>query len=322
MISAERCCRVNFQTMDYFVAIAEERSFTRAAGRLHVSQQTLSASIASVERELGVQLIERTIPLSLTYAGEKFLGYARRFQAQQRAMGQEFRDIAHNDRGRIRVGVTATRGHIIMPRAIAMFQRAHPHISIALVEGENDELVDELGEGRLDMVVATVAERVPGLVVHQLFNEAVVLIVAQSLLEELYGEEAEGVAETCEATGSIAGLASCPFLLMGERDVPGEFSRRMLAETGVSPEVRVVSKNSETLMALALRGVGACFVPSELVATTFADPAAAGMRVIRLGESMSYPLSVAWRSADHTWSAIIAFDQVLRQQFADGSRMS
>ena len=313
---------MNFQTMDYFVAVAEERSFTRAAGLMHVSQQTLSASVAAAERELGVKLVERTVPLSLTYAGEEFLAYARRFQAEQRAMGQEFRDIAHNDRGRIRVGVTATRGHIIMPRAIAMYQRAHPHISIALFEGENDELVDELGEGRLDMVVATVAAHVPGLEVHQLFREEVVLIVARSLLDELYGEEAECVAEACEATGSIAGLAACPFLLMGERDVPGEFSRRKLAEAGISPEVRVVSKNSETLMALALRGVGACFVPSELVATTFADPVAAGMRVIHLGEEMSYPLSVAWRSADHVWSAILGFDQVLRQQFADGSRMT
>lgn len=269
-----------------------------------------------------MKLVERTVPLALTYAGEEFLAYARRFQAQQRAMGQEFRDIAHNDRGRIRVGVTATRGHIIMPRAIAMYQRAHPHISIALFEGENDELVDELGEGRLDMVVATVAERVPGLEVHQLFREEVVLIVARSLLEDLYGKEADRVAEECEATGSIEGLAACPFLLMGEKDVPGEYSRRKLAEAGISPEVRVVSKNSETLMALALRGVGACFVPSELVATTFADPVAAGMRVIHLGEEMSYPLSVAWRSSAHVWSAILGFDQVLRQQFADGSRMT
>ena len=159
--------------MDYFVAVAEERSFTRAAGVMHVSQQTLSASVAAAERELGVKLVERTVPLALTYAGEEFLAYARRFQAEQRAMGQEFRDIAHNDRGRIRVGVTATRGHIIMPRAIAMYQRAHPHISIALFEGENDELVDELGEGRLDMGVATVAAHVPGLEVHQLFREEV-----------------------------------------------------------------------------------------------------------------------------------------------------
>ena len=55
--------------MDYFVAVAEERSFTRAAALMHVSQQTLSASVAADERELGVKLVERTVPLALTYAG-------------------------------------------------------------------------------------------------------------------------------------------------------------------------------------------------------------------------------------------------------------
>ena len=237
-------------------------------------------------------------------------------------MRQEFLDIAGDQRGLLGVGVASTRGHMLMPQAISSFGASHPGVNVLLHEDENEALVSLLRAEKLDMVVATVAERVPGLEVHQLFREEVVLIVARSLLEDLYGDEAGRVAAACEATGSIEGLAACPFLLMGEKDVPGEFSRRKLAEAGISPEVRVVSKNSETLMALALRGVGACFVPSELVATSFADPEAAGMRVIHLGEEMSYPLSVAWRSADHVWSAVIGFDQVLRQQFADGSRMT
>ena len=61
---------MNFQTMDYFIALAEERSFTKAAERLNVTQQTLSAHIASVERDLGVRLVVRRVPLELTYAGE------------------------------------------------------------------------------------------------------------------------------------------------------------------------------------------------------------------------------------------------------------
>ena len=71
---------MNFQTMDYFVAVAEEKSFTKAAERLSVTQQTLSANIAAAEKELGSKLLERTVPLSLTFAGEEFLRYARRFQ--------------------------------------------------------------------------------------------------------------------------------------------------------------------------------------------------------------------------------------------------
>ncbi|MGI6230256.1 MAG: LysR family transcriptional regulator [Tractidigestivibacter sp.] len=313
---------MNFQTIDYFIAVADERSFTKAAERLHVSQQTVSANIASAERELGVRLLERSVPLRLTYAGEQFLSYAIKIAADRRAMGQELRDIAKNESGRLRVGVTATRGHIIMPRAIAMFQRAHPGISISLFEGENDELSEVLGEGRLDMIVATVDRETPGLVVHELFREQVVLLVSQALLDRLYGDQAEAVVLQVEGDCDLFPLADCPFLMMGEKDVSGEFSRRALARAGIKPNVRVMSTNSETLMALALRGVGACFVPSELVATSFADPEASGMRVIRLGPQMSYPLSVAWRESEHTWSMISAFYHVLSEQFSDGSRVS
>ncbi|MBF0915253.1 MAG: LysR family transcriptional regulator, partial [Atopobium sp.] len=177
---------MNFQTMDYFVAVAEEKSFTKAAERLSVTQQTLSANIATAEKELGSKLLERTVPLSLTFAGEEFLRYARRFQAQRRAMDQEFLDIAGNERGRLRVGVTATRGHIIMPRSIAAFQKLHPNISIELDEGENDELVEWLSEGQLDLIVATVNSRLYDLVVKKLFDEKIVLVVSQALLESLY----------------------------------------------------------------------------------------------------------------------------------------
>ncbi len=64
---------MNFQTMDYFVAVAEEKSFTKAAERLSVTQQTLSANIAAAEKELGSKLLERTVPLSLTFAGEELV---------------------------------------------------------------------------------------------------------------------------------------------------------------------------------------------------------------------------------------------------------
>lgn len=310
---------MNFQTMQYFIAVAEERSFTRAAERLSVTQQTLSAHIAGVERELGVRLVERRVPLQLTYAGEQFLGYARRFRAEQRAMRHEFRDIAGDESGRLRIGVTNTRGHIMMPRAIATFAREHPKIRIRLDEGENAELVEQLLEGTIDLVVATVDPRTPGLVVHDLYSEQLELLVSNALLEELYGDKAPSVIADVITTGSLASVAGCPFMVVGQRDVTGEQARRLFAESGIDPWVRVISKNSETLVALARRGVGACLVPSELVATTFPDPGAAGMSTVRFGERMSYAVSVAWRAQGHTWSMVEAFAEVLRDQFSDAT---
>ena len=87
---------MNLSSMEYFVALARERSFTRAAERLHITQQSLSAHVAALEKELGCQLILRRVPLELTYAGEVFLGYAASFQRQLTALHQEFGDIAGN----------------------------------------------------------------------------------------------------------------------------------------------------------------------------------------------------------------------------------
>ena len=70
---------MNFLSMKYFLMLAEERSFTKAAERLHITQQTLSAHVAALERETGAKLFVRHVPLELTDSGSVFLRYARLF---------------------------------------------------------------------------------------------------------------------------------------------------------------------------------------------------------------------------------------------------
>ena len=77
---------MNFSSMEYFVVLAQERNFTRAAERLHMTQQSLSSHIAAMEKELGCQLFVRHIPLDLTYAGEVMLRYAGNFQKEHEKM--------------------------------------------------------------------------------------------------------------------------------------------------------------------------------------------------------------------------------------------
>ena len=96
---------MNFQSMEYFAAVAKNRSFTRAADALHITQQTLSAHIAGIERELGCPLLIRHIPLELTYAGEVFLRYATEFNTKYDCMLHEFGDILNNQTGKLRIGI-------------------------------------------------------------------------------------------------------------------------------------------------------------------------------------------------------------------------
>lgn len=78
---------MNFSSMDYFVMAAQEKNFTHAAERLHITQQTLSTHIANLEKELGSRLFVRSTPLELTYAGQVFLAYAADFRRKRQTLG-------------------------------------------------------------------------------------------------------------------------------------------------------------------------------------------------------------------------------------------
>lgn len=308
---------MNFASMEYFIALAEERSFTRAAERLSVTQQTLSAHIASVERELGVRLVNRKVPLTLTYAGEVLLGYARRFETDRRAMVQEFADIAGDEEGLLGVGIASTRGRLLMPRAIAAFRRQKPGVRVLIEEGENEELLEALREGRVDMAVATFPAGAPGLEVRLLRTEPIVLIVSWRLLRSVFGEDARQVSEEVVRKGSLAPLRGCPFLLLGRHDEPGSLSRRLLEDAGLEVAPTVVSSNSETLVELALRDMGATFVPRDLADAMVGTGEEHAMCVMDLGPSARIDIHVAWRSSRHVWSVIEDFACLLAQQVAE-----
>ena len=307
---------MNFSSMEYFIALAEERSFTRAAQRLMVTQQTLSAHIAGIERELGVRLVNRKVPLTLTYAGEVLLSYARRFETDRRAMEQEFADIAGDAQGLLGVGIASTRGRLLMPRAIAAFRKRKPGVRVRIDEAENEELVEALREGRVDMAVATVPPSVPGLEVRLLRTEQIVLLASWTLLRTLYGERCEAVVDEVSRSASLAPLKGCPFLLLGRHDEPGDLSRRLLEQAGLETEATVLSSNSETLVELAMRHVGATFVPYDLAQAMVGTGESRAMCVMDLGPDARIDIHMAWRSSSHVWSVIEDFADLLAEQVA------
>ena len=174
---------MNFQSMEYFAAVAKNRSFTRAADALHITQQTLSAHIAGIERELGCPLLIRHIPLELTYAGEVFLRYATEFNTKYDCMLHEFGDILNNQTGKLRIGIAFTRGHAIMPKLIAAFQKEYPGVDVELVESSNDVLQKYLLDGTIDLAIANFSVRIPGIILRDFYEEEMVLIVSTALLQ-------------------------------------------------------------------------------------------------------------------------------------------
>jgi DNA-binding transcriptional LysR family regulator len=113
--------------LQYFVTVAEELNFTRAAQRLHVVQQSLSTGIAQLEAALGIRLFERTTrSVSLTNAGTAWLPYAREALASMNRAADAAEDLAAGRSGRLRVGLAATGALSFMPPLLRTFRERHP----------------------------------------------------------------------------------------------------------------------------------------------------------------------------------------------------
>ncbi len=139
----------------YFVAIAEERSFTRAAERLWVAQPGLSTQIRRLESELGTQLFERhTRGVDLTDAGEVFLERARTALAAAEAALSTVRDLEEGLVGSVRLGIVTGGGWPGASALLGRFGRERAAIELTVVESYGGTLLRDLRDGRLDAMIA------------------------------------------------------------------------------------------------------------------------------------------------------------------------
>jgi len=141
----------------YFAAVAEERSFTRAAEKLWIAQPGLSTQIRRLESELGIRLFERhPRGVELTESGELFLDRARVALAAAEAARSTGRDLAAGLVGNIRLGVATCAGWSGTPELLASFSRDRPDVEVTVSESYGGTLIRDLRDGRLDAVLAPV----------------------------------------------------------------------------------------------------------------------------------------------------------------------
>lgn len=298
---------MNFSTMEYFVTLAQERNFTKAADHLHIAQQSLSSHIAGLEKELGCQLFVRRNPLTLTYAGEVMLRYATAFQKEHIAMQKEFCDISQNQCGILRVGTSPTRARVILPDMIRSFQTLFPNIYVEVNEAPNSLLFQSLQDGELDLVIAVFPESLPDVVQRDFYREEVVLLIEKELFYSTYGSDADSV-ERLFREGCFRELGRCPFVLGGVEDIDGKIGRATLNRAGIKKAtVKVTSHSMGPLLTLCLRGVGAYFCPENLARASLTEEQLASLMLFKLGEEAQYPVRFGYQMQSYQWSVIQTF---------------
>jgi DNA-binding transcriptional LysR family regulator len=148
---------LDVRRLHYFVAVAEELHFTRAAARVHIAQPALSQQIRALEQDLGVQLCTRTSrSVRLTDAGRVLLDHAYRVLAEVDRAQQAVQRAEQGDLGRLVIGVMPEYGSELLSDLLGSYHRRHPDVNLVLQELRVQQQVDALIEGQLQVGLLTV----------------------------------------------------------------------------------------------------------------------------------------------------------------------
>jgi len=245
----------------YFVAIAEEKSFTRAAQRLRMQQPPLSQQLRALEDELGFRLFDRRPKgVEITAAGAVFLEEARALLAGVVRASERAARVAAGFGGSLSIGFTSSAAtHRIAPEVIAAFRKAYPGIHLTFEEGNASSLTQALVRATLDvaLVRAVVAES-PDVRSDKLFDERMLIAIASSHPLAPGASRRSGL--------SLRALANEPFILVRRPGAPGMYANLIAAcrQAGFTPRIAHEVGSMLTNLLLVAAGIGVTVVPASM----------------------------------------------------------
>ena len=286
---------MEFHQLRYFVAVAEERHFTKAARGLHVAQPSVSRAIRVLEEELGTSLFHRMKGnVALTPAGETLLPWARRVLADVDGATGEVRELADLRRGRLAVGATPSLTITLLPPALAKFHSAYPGIDLVLHEAGSRDLVHELEQGALDVA----------LVILPVSHET--LETSPLLREELVVAVAPDHPLASRRTIPIADLKGVPLVMFRDGYDLRAATVAACRRAGFEPLFALEGGEMDGVLRLAAAGLGVAVVPSLVI-----DPAGP-LKAVRLAEPLTRTIGFANRKDRHLSRAGREFVQTVR----------
>ena len=275
--------RPEVRQLQYFIAVAEELNFTRAAERLNVAQQALSTAIAQLEARLGIKLFERTTrSVTVTSVGAAWLPYAREALAAADRAADAARDLAAGRAGRLRVGLAATFALDLTPRLLRAFTERFPLVDLELEHFDFEDPSGGLHERRSDVALV----RPP-------FNDHGLELVALGS-EPRFAVLAADHPLADRAAVDFAEIADEPWMDVATDPLWCDFWRVAERRSG-APTVGATCRTRDELFEAARARRATGLVPQS-VARAQAWPHLAFVEVRDIAPST---IAIAWRSDNH-----------------------
>ena len=287
---------MELRQLRYVIAVAEERNITRAAERLGMQPPPLSRQIKAIEREIDAQLFRRKPRgVELTDAGRAFLDNARAVLAQVDHTFETTRRTARGEQGRISVAYSSTVAfHPLIPRVIREFREAFPLVTVTLVEGYPENLIERMQNEQIDVsFIRRLAPKAEGVDIALLLEEPMVVALPSGhMLAQ--GDDGRGAAL------SLKVLAGETFILFGDPPHDDWLPRNSAFvaachAAGFSPRVGQVVPHISSRLHLIAAGLGIAVVAASLQHIKIEGVT---FRCLKGAAQLKAPLSLASRRGD------------------------
>lgn len=254
---------MNNKEFEYILAIAQEKSLSKAAEKLYITQPALSLFLARTEEQLQVRLFERNAKgLTLTYAGEHYIQYASNVLALERSFDQELCDIQANRKGRIRIGTSPHIGSIVLPEVLPDFQKRYPNIDVEIVEGTSLALEEMINRNEADLVLMHLPlKNCQGNAIPIQKDRYVMVFSANNpLAQKIYYKP--GIYRPF-IDPSLA--KDQQFVLSHPYQRVRQISDRILEQAGIVPKIRLETSSVQTALRFSGFDMGVTFMPESYI---------------------------------------------------------
>ena len=266
---------MELQGMEYVYEVYREKSFSKAAANLYISQPSLSSMVKKVETRLGFPVVDRsTSPIGLTELGQAYIKSVERIMGVQNEFEQFLADRTSGNSGAVAIGATALFASYFLPPILSAFHAAYPKITVELEEMDTGHLQERLLAGKLDLVADNGAFDPQVLECEALCQDHIVLAVPKKLASN---EKARPYQIPLEAIRTGAYLDETvkpvplrlfqtePFLLLKPGNDTRKRADRILKQEGLRPDIRLQLDQQITSYNLSCYGMGVSFVSDTLL---------------------------------------------------------
>jgi DNA-binding transcriptional LysR family regulator len=237
--------------LQFFIAVAEQGTVSRAAQNLSISQSSVTEAIKELEQDLGVELFERhPRGLNITHKGHQFLRHATKILANVSDARRTFLDEPAMMGGRLQLGVTSLVAGYVLSDILARYRRAYPGVEVSAIEDNGDYLEHLLVGGKLDVAVMVTSNLRDRTALQSEILEVSAYRLWMPLGHPLSGADIIGIAD----------IASEPLIMLTVDEIE-ENMGKLLAALGARPHVAFRTRSVEAVRSLVATGAGVALLP-------------------------------------------------------------